>query len=286
MAIHAMNVEHKFTNTKCGLMDQLAVSLAEKGKFVEIDFRPFAAGGIPRINLIEQNEIFQNYSLVAIDTKVKHKLSKSPYGERRQSCEDALNHLNDYFGENFKSLSEFNEYPPLMDMVYKKRGGEGAGDAQEYIFDILQNDLLKDFDVSLSKRTAHVLCENVRVSLATTALKGGNKVLMAKQINRSHASLRDFFEVSCVELDEIREETLEVLETLGHERNIIHPVLGSRMTGGGFGGSTIQWVHNDLVVDFQNYFEKGNSNYEKKYKLQPKIILASPSNGITISEIG
>jgi galactokinase len=285
MAIHAMKVEHKFAGTKCGLMDQLAVSLAQEDRFVGIDFKPFAAGGIPIINLIEQHEAFHNYSLVALDTKVKHKLSDSPYGKRRASCEKALELLNKQFNVDFKSLSEFNEFPPLMNLVYENRGGDGDGDAQEYIYDILRNHLFKDYPEDLSKRTTHVLCENVRVSLAATALREGNLSLMAKQINRSHKSLVELFEVSCIELNEIRAEALQICEELGAKKGLEDPILGSRMTGGGFGGSTIQWVHNDIVSEFRSHFENGNSEYERKFGLTPRVLIANPSKGIEIKEL-
>lgn len=285
MAIHAMRVEHRFANTKCGLMDQLAVSLAQSGRFVGIDFKPFAAGGIPIITLIEQNEIFSEYSLIALDTRVKHKLSDSPYGKRRESCEQSLRLLNEYFNENFKSLSEFNEYPPLMNLVYESRGGDGDGDAQEHIYEILKNHLFKGQDEELSKRAAHVLCENVRVSLAATALKEGNLSLMKKQMNRSHKSLAEFFEVSCSELNEIRSEAIHFCEELGEQKGIEMPILGSRMTGGGFGGSTIQWVHNEIISQFKNHFENGNCDYEKKFGKRPRVLIATPSTGIEIKEL-
>ena len=285
MAIHAMKVEHKFAGTKCGLMDQLAVSLAEQNKFVKIDFKPFAAGGIPKINLIEQHPAFSDYVLVAIDTRVKHKLSDSPYGQRRASCELALAELNNIFGEDFKSLSEFNEYPKLMNMVYERRGGEGDGDAEEYIFDILSKDLFKDHPIELSKRATHVLCENVRVSLATAALEEGNLDLMSRQINNSHDSLSNFFEVSCDELNDIRQEAIDIATKLGTSLNIDMPILGSRMTGGGFGGSTIQWVHKTILAQFTEHFENGQSAYKAKYNLDPRILHASPSRGIELKEL-
>lgn len=285
MAIHAMKVEHRFAGTKCGLMDQLAVSLAERGRFVEIDFKPFAAGGIPIINLINQSPEFQNYALIALDTRVKHKLSESPYGERRASCEKALKLLNEIFDQSFKSLSEFNEFPPLMNLVYEIRGGDGDGDAQEYIYEILRNQLFKDYEEDLSKRATHVLCENVRVSLAVTALKEGNLGLMARQINKSHESLRDFFEVSCDELNDIRDEAIEIGTKIGEKNNVSNPILGSRMTGGGFGGSTIQWVHKSIAREFIDHFESGYSKYEKKYGLRPRSLNGEPHQGIELREL-
>lgn len=282
MAIHAMRVEHRFTGLKCGLMDQIAVSLAKPGKYIEIDFKPFAAGGIPIIHMIAQHSRLSDYTLVILDSHFKHKLSETPYGERRKTCEDALALMNTYFGTEHSSLSEFNEYPPLMNLVYEYRGEEGKGDAQGDLFKVFKYVIFKGKDEKYALRASHVIAENVRVSLAITAIKEGNLELLTTQMNRSHESLRDFYDVSCKEIEILRDEVLKFDGRHGadSERNI----LGSRMTGGGFGGSIIQYVKNHLIQDLRAHFIDSTSEYEKITGRKPSILVAQPSQGIVISE--
>lgn len=86
------------------------------------------------------------------------------------------------------------------------------------------------------KRARHVVTEIKRTEEAAEALQSGDIIKFGILMNKSHVSLKDDFEVSCKELDRLVELALEV-----------DGVLGSRMTGGGFGGCTVTLVNKKII---------------------------------------
>ena len=96
------------------------------------------------------------------------------------------------------------------------------------------------------KRAKHAVYENQRTIHAEAALKEGNVEQFGKYMNQSHISLRDDYEVSCEEID--------VLVDLAWS---VPGVIGSRITGGGFGGCTVSIVKNDAVDTFIDTVKKG-----------------------------
>ena len=119
----------------------------------------------------------------------------------------------------------------------------------------------------LARRARHVITENERVLKGVAALKAGDLEEFGRLLNASHASLRDDYEVSCRELD-----TLGVaLEVPG--------VLGSRMTGAGFGGCTIALVPQPSLPAFQEHIHK---HYTERTGLQPEIFVFRPAPGAGI----
>ena len=98
-------------------------------------------------------------------------------------------------------------------------------------------DLIRD-DVR-TRRARHAVSENQRTIEAVAALQNGNIEKFGKLMNQSHISLRDDYEVSCKEID--------LLVSLAWD---IPGVIGSRITGGGFGGCTVSIVKNDAVETF------------------------------------
>ena len=102
----------------------------------------------------------------------------------------------------------------------------------------------------VQKRVKHAVYENQRTIKAVKALKENDVVTFGKLMNESHVSLRDDYEVSCEEID--------ILVNLAWE---IEGVIGSRITGGGFGGCTVSIVKND-TVDY--FIETIGAKYEEK----------------------
>ena len=100
------------------------------------------------------------------------------------------------------------------------------------------------------KRAKHAVYENQRTIKAYNALKANDLEAFGKYMNASHISLRDDYEVSCDEID--------ILVNLAWQ---IPGVIGSRMTGGGFGGCTVSIVKNDVVEDF---IEKVREGYQAR----------------------
>jgi galactokinase len=121
-------------------------------------------------------------------------------------------------------------------------------------------------DPVVYRRCRHVVTENARVLRAADALKAGDEERFGALMVQSHESLRDDYEASCGELDLLVDTALT-----------IDGVLGARMTGGGFGGCTINLVRDDAVDRFS---ETIASEYEKSTGITPTIIVAEAGPGV------
>ena len=153
----------------------------------------------------------------------KRGLGDSKYNERRSECETALAELQKVI--SVKSLGELTE------------------EAFEQYKDAIESDVRK-------KRAKHAVYENQRTLQAVAALKAGNIALFGALMNASHVSVRDDYEVTGIELDTLVEEAWKV-----------DGVIGSRMTGAGFGGCTVSIVKDEAIDTF---IEKVGEAYLKK----------------------
>lgn len=161
--------------------------------------------------------------IVITNSCVKHSLVDSAYNDRRNECETAL-----------KELQEVADIKSLGDLT------ESEYEAHK---DAIKSEVRK-------KRAKHAVYENQRAIKAFEALKDGDVKLFGELMNASHVSLRDDYEVSCEEID--------VLVDLAWKQP---GVIGSRITGGGFGGCTVSIVENDAVDAF---IDKIGSGYKEK----------------------
>jgi galactokinase len=119
---------------------------------------------------------------------------------------------------------------------------------------------------NLYRRARHVVTENARVQCAAVALKNENIDEFGRLMYQSHCSLRDDYEVSCRELDAM----VQIASSLDG-------VIGARMTGGGFGGCTVNFVRRDRVEDFQVVL---NGRYEQVTGLRPKVYVCAAGSGV------
>lgn len=156
----------------------------------------------------------EGYEIVITDSRVPRKLSESSYNQRREECQAALDALR---------LDSGIEYLCAASLEDLERCEPLKADPVVY------------------RRAFHVVSENARVLESIGMLKKGELAGFGQLMNASHASLRDDFEVSCKELD-ILVETAQA----------IPGVLGSRMTGAGFGGCTVSIVATSAVPGFIN----------------------------------
>lgn len=156
----------------------------------------------------------EDAKIVITNSKVKHSLVDSAYNNRRQECTDALAAL--------KTKLDINALGDLTPDEFEANKG-----------------LITD-PVQL-KRAKHAVYENQRTIDAVAALRDGDINKFGQLMNQSHISLRDDYEVSCEEID--------ILVNLAWK---IPGVIGSRITGGGFGGCTVSIVKNDAVDTFIN----------------------------------
>ena len=164
----------------------------------------------------------ENYKIVITNSNVPHSLAGSEYNLRRQQCEQALADI-----QGVKKISCLCDLTP--------------DELDEFSFSVAD-------PVNL-KRALHAVNENARAIRASKALKDGDLSLFGRLMNASHVSLRDDYQVTVPELD--------TLASLAWKSD---GVVGSRMTGGGFGGCTVSIVENDSVEKFINSI---GSEYEK-----------------------
>lgn len=124
---------------------------------------------------------------------------------------------------------------------------------------------LETLPETLRRRCQHVISENERTLQAASALEQNDLAIFGNLMYESHASLRDDYEVSCDELDFL----VEIARTCDG-------VYGARMTGGGFGGCTINLVKTDFVAAFK---AKIAVAYEQKFQRQPEIFVCTAAEG-------
>ena len=157
--------------------------------------------------------VLDGSKIVVTNSNVKHSLVNSAYNERRSECEKALEELQ-----------------AVVDI-------KGLGDLTEEQFEAHKSVIRSEVRL---RRAKHAVYENQRTIRAVEALKNDNLKLFGELMNASHVSLRDDYEVSCDEIDVLVEEAWKV-----------DGVIGSRITGGGFGGCTVSIVRDDAVETFK-----------------------------------
>ncbi len=156
--------------------------------------------------------VTQGAKIVITCSNKKRGLADSKYNERRSQCESALAQLQKVV--DIETLGELDE-------TTFNRYADSISDETE------------------RKRARHAVTENQRTLQAVEALQAGNLREFGRLMNESHVSLRDDYEATGVEMDTLAEEAWKV-----------KGVIGSRMTGGGFGGCTVSIVEEDAVEDF------------------------------------
>lgn len=177
-------------------------------------------------------------AVVVSDTGVKHELSSSEYNVRREECARGAALL----AERLPGVRELRD---VSVEDFERHGGS-----------------LPD---PVGRRCRHVVTENKRTLRAAEALRRGDLRETGRLMYESHDSLRDDYEVSCRELDLL----VEIARGLPG-------VLGSRMTGGGFGGSTVSLVLRDSLGEFERAV---SARYERETGAAPSILVTEAGGG-------
>jgi galactokinase len=180
-------------------------------------------------------------TLAICDTMVKHELGAGEYNARRAECEQTVRLL----------AQVLPRIRALRDVTRTQ--------LEEH------SNLLS---INLYKRARHVITENERVLETVKAFETGAIGKLRQLMADSHRSLRDDYEVSCPELD-------TMVEIAMRQRGI----LGTRMTGGGFGGCTINLVETEHAEQFQH---RVSSEYASATGLQPDIYVCKASQGVEV----
>ncbi len=181
----------------------------------------------------------EGYSLVIGNTNKKRSLGEGQYNERRSQCEEGLGILKKSFPKaTFLRDISVSDYENHKSM--------------------LTDDIIR-------KRVEHVIYENQRVIDSVKALKDGDIKLFGKLMDQSHDSLKDLYEVTGKELN-----------TLVEEARKIEGVLGSRMTGAGFGGCTVNLVANEAIDEF---IKKVGTAYKERIGYEASFYISDVGDG-------
>ena len=179
--------------------------------------------------------------VVVIDSGVRRKLTSGAYNERRSQCEEGAGRLRK-FDPDIRDLRDVS--PDLFEAH------------QEALPQVVR------------RRCRHVITEIARVRLSAEALREGDLEAFGRLINASHDSLRDDYEVSGLELD--------LLVTTARS---VKGVLGSRLTGAGFGGCTVSLVRPEAVETLRAAVVE---EYEKKTNLEARLWVSEAADGAAV----
>ncbi|XP_074080664.1 galactokinase isoform X2 [Macrotis lagotis] len=226
-AMVCQQAEHSFAGVPCGIMDQLISLFGQKDHALLIDCRSLEIHPVPLSD--------PGIAVLITNSNVKHSLGSSQYPIRRQQCESAAKALGK------KSLRD-------VDMKDLEIGKE----------------LLTNLEYL---RARHVVSEIQRTSEAAAALSSSNYLVFGRLMVESHNSLRDDFEVSCPELDQL---VMLALSVPG--------VYGSRMTGGGFGGCTVTLLEADVATRVMQHIQE-------QYKGTATFYLSKAADGAKVQPL-
>lgn len=181
------------------------------------------------------------YKLLLLNTNVSHNLASGGYNTRRSECEQGVAILQ----RKNPQVTSLREVSLAMLEAAKS-----------------------DLPPIVYKRCRYVVDEIARVLKAVDALNASNLPGLGQLMYETHAGLQHGYEVSCAELDFLVEFSKSQDQ-----------ILGARMMGGGFGGCTINLIHEDILEDFRR---EVSDAYEQKFNLKLSSFVVSPSAGTTI----
>ena len=226
IAVIGQKSEHTFVGVNCGIMDQFASVFGKKNKVIKLD-----------CNSLEYqyyNADFKKYSLLLLDSNVKHTHLTSGYNVRRQEVEQGLKIIKSYFPK-VKTFRNCNE-----EMILGLK--EKLGDV-------------------IFRRCHFVVKEIQRVLDAAEALNNSDFKKLGQLMTETHHGLSKEYEVSCDEIDFL-------VDAVSNEKS----VLGSRMMGGGFGGCSINLVEKgsekDLIEKISEQYRDSFGIELKAYKIK------------------
>ncbi|NWR78696.1 GALK1 Galactokinase, partial [Centropus unirufus] len=223
-ALACQKAEHTFAGVPCGIMDQFISVMGKEGHALLIDCRSLETTPIPMAD--------SNLAVLITNSNVRHRLTGSEYSTRRQQCEEAA-----------AALAKASLRDATMAELEAARSQLGE---------------------EVYRRARHVISEIARTMQAAQALQDRDYQTFGRLMVESHNSLRDDFEVSCPELDELVAAALEV-----------DGVYGSRMTGGGFGGCTVTLLEAGAA-------ERAQRHIQEKYGGTATFYLSKPCGGAKV----
>ena len=226
------HAENAYVGVSCGLMDQFASACGVNGSALYFDTRSLEWYPAP---------LPEDTAVIIADSGIRRALANSAYNDRRAACEEALRLLREYLPDihSLRDLNtlEFAAYKPFLPPL-------------------------------IQKRAEHVVKEIARVESAVIALRRNDPKAFGALMFASHASLRDMYEVSTVELDNL----------VAIARN--QPgCWGARLTGAGFGGCTVNLIQAAKADEFITGLKEA---YFQTTRCEIQIYLCHASDGVTV----
>ena len=226
IALIGQKSEHTFVGVNCGIMDQFASVFGKKNKVIKLDCNTLA---------YEYHKAdFKNYSLLLLDSNVKHTHLTSGYNDRRNEVEQGLAIIK----QHFPAVQTFRNCTSSMVLELKEQLGE-----------------------TIFKRCHFVVKEIQRVQDAVDAIENSDFKKLGKLMTETHQGLSKEYEVSCDEIDFL-------VDAVQNEKT----VLGARMMGGGFGGCSINLVEkgseNELIKKIFEQYRNAFGIELKSYKVK------------------
>lgn len=225
VALLCQRAENRYVGMNCGIMDQFASVFGRVGHAMWLDCRSRER------RLVPMNS--EEARFVVCDTNKPRELVDSAYNERRATCERAAKILG------ARALRDVDE------QMLAARG--------------------KLLDETQLLRARHVVSENDRVQAGVKALEHGDLDVLGELLNASHVSLRDDYEVSCAELEAMRNAALAA-----------PGCFGARLMGAGFGGCVLALVQTVVVDEFA---AQVGQQYQAETGLEPDIFATVPADG-------
>ena len=231
-ALLCQKAEIEYVGVNCGIMDQFASVCGEENKILRLDCRSLEWNSL---------DFPSGIAIVIADTTVRRKLTSGVYNIRHDECEAALHFLQHQMPwvTSFRDvrLSDLDRFSALLPVV-------------------------------IAKRARHVISEIERTIDARDILARGDIQAFGRLINETHSSLRDFYEVSCPELD--------IMVSIAQS---LDGCFGARLTGAGFGGCTVNLVKVEMAERFMNLLSEG---FTTQTGITPVIFTTQASNGAEI----
>ncbi|MCL2711074.1 MAG: galactokinase [Planctomycetaceae bacterium] len=179
-----------------------------------------------------------NVSVLIVNTNVKHQLTGSEYPDRRRQCEKAAKLLG------VPMLRDATL--PLLESARSRFDQEPDGDL-------------------CYRRAKHVITENDRTTAMATALTNGDWSACGQLMGASHQSMKEDFEITCPEIDSL----VEIAQS-------VKGVIGSRMTGGGFGGCTVSLIETSRTAKIVSEI---SNRYRIAAGIEPAAFVTRPAQG-------
>jgi len=222
--------ENEFVGIGTGIMDQFASLLCARDHALFLDCRTLEYDLVPLDTSVVK--------VVVMDTRKARGLVDSEYNTRRSQCEEAARQ----FAQWIPGVTALRDVSPEDYQRYSDR-----------------------LDPIVAKRARHIIHENDRVVASKQALRDGDYTEFGKLMNASHDSARDYYEVSCPEL-----------EAMVSAARLAPGALSGRLAGAGFGGCAVAIVESEAVEDFLAYVSKA---YSQATGLEPRLYVCTAADG-------